>query len=246
MNCRNAELYMDALLDNELQVKDSIEVVDHLENCKACKAKWELNEETRSKLKHFVNSIKASDEFRKTISSKLENKGKLVYPFKSSALAASMIFLIGLGIFYNYNIVKIPNLVELHNKTNFQLVSNDIGILSEHVGISLKKSHLSSFEEAMFKPHAAAIIAKSFNKKIGLIALKNDRGEKVSLCFLPENYYLPKCHKIEINGITFKCGKGQNCEFAYWKQNGKTIALVSDALTSEEMIDLATPLLKEV
>ena len=67
-----------------------------------------------------------------------------------------------------------------------------------------------------------------------------------SNCFFPKDYHIVDSNKTEIDGITFHHGKKQNYNFAYWKQNEKTIALVSDSLTDMEMIDLAIPLVNEV
>ena len=67
MDCKNTELYIDAILDNELSVKDNLEVLSHIRSCSDCKEKWDLNEETRAELKIFVGSIKASKNLQKEI-----------------------------------------------------------------------------------------------------------------------------------------------------------------------------------
>ena len=76
MNCKNTELYMDALLDNELSVKDNLEVLSHIENCGICKEKWDLNEETRTGLKMFVGSIKAPKSLQEEILKRINYKQK--------------------------------------------------------------------------------------------------------------------------------------------------------------------------
>lgn len=246
MNCKSAELYMNALLDNELPVKDSLEIIAHIESCQSCKEKWELNEETRAKLKHFVSSIKASPDFRKKILSSFGNESNnKVFYLKPLLLAASIAFLIGLGLFSNSPLSKSPTLDTLHNNTNIQLVTNDIDQVSSHINIPLNSEKLSAFKEAKFNLEGAAKLKESFNRDIGLVAFKNDEGQKISLCFLPDNYNISMCHEIEMNGVVFHCGKGENCQFAYWKQDGKTIALVSNNFTAEEMIYLAVPYIKE-
>ncbi len=245
MNCKNAELYMDALLDDELPVQDSIEIVEHIDNCAGCKTKWELSEEIRAKFKHFIKSIKAEDGLRKKIASSLNEDKQSVYYFKPLMLAASIAFLIGLGIF-SKPLMHSPTLPELHTKANIKFVSDNIENISGHLGIKLKKENLIAFENANFKPGTTTKIQRLFNNDIDLIAFKNDKGQKISLCFLPENYKIPECHEVNQNGVTFHCGNGEKCQFAYWKQDGKTIGLVSDSFTSEELINFAIPLTEQV
>ena len=243
MNCKSAELYMNALLDNELSVKDSMEILDHIENCKDCKSKWELNEETRSRLKHFFSFIKASDSLKNKVSKELNLNKRTLYQ-KPLLIAASIAFLLGFGMSFSQGIVfKSPTLAELQNSNKFQIASNDINTLSNHINYSLNKKQFIKFEEANFKFLGATKLINIVEKKrVTLIALKNNLGDKVSLCFLPEGYKLPECHNVEKNGMTFHCGKDKNCNFAYWYLNGTTVALLSKTLTPEEMIDLALPL----
>ena len=242
MNCKTAEIYMDALIDNELSVRECLEITEHIESCKDCKAKWELSESIKSKLKHYTESLKVPRELAKSIYNKYISEPQIIN-FKQVLVAASVAFLLGLGLF---QYIKEPKLMELHNKTKPEIATNDVGLLSKHININIQKKKLVQFEKANFQIQGGTRIAKPFNKEISLIALKNDKGQKISLCFLPGSYKMSGCHKIEMNGMTFYCGKGENCSFAYWKQNGKTIALVSESLTDVEMIKMAMPLFGEV
>ncbi len=244
MNCRAAELYMEALLGNELAINESVEIVDHIENCRSCKEKWELNEETRSRLKHYLSSIKAPESFRNHIKNTIIGNNNLTL-IKPMLIAASIIFLIGLGISFNPLRTKIPTLTELHNNANVQLATNDTTLLSKHIGIHFSESYFSGFEKAHFKPHGATKFNRPLNQSISILAMKNDLGDKISICYLPENFKTEICHTREINGTTVFCGRNSNCEFAYWKEKGKTIALVSDTITSEEMISLAIPFIEK-
>lgn len=244
MNCKNTELYMNALLDNELPVKDSLEVISHIDSCKLCKEKWELNEETRSKLKHYISSIKASPEFKKRILLKVTSNTTVKY-IKPILLAASVAFLLGIGLVINPYFEKGPSLDTLHNNPKIQLISTDINQISKHLGILLNDSQLSAFKEAKFNIEGVTKLQKPFNKDISLISFKNSTGGKISLCFLPDNYNISMCHEIEMNGVTFHCGQSKDCQFAYWKQNNKTIALISKNFIAEEMIYLAVPMIKE-
>ena len=240
MNCKTAELYMNALIDNELPVKDGLEILDHIENCPNCKSKWELSEETKSKLKHFVGSIKASTKLRKKIASKIN--GNKVSRLKPMLIAASIAFLIGLGLFNSSPFAKVPPLSSLHSSISLEIKSNNIDQVSKYIGANLKDS-LSGFIKEDFEVEGALKLNKLFNK-VSLVSLKNNLDQKISICFLPKNYKLSMCHTVELNGLTFQCGESKNCHFAYWKQNGETIAVVSDSFTPEEIIKLALPLTK--
>ena len=243
MKCATAELYMSAMLDNELSLKDGIEAIEHIENCSTCKIKWDLNEETRAKLQYYIGFVDISDNLKHKINKTLRLP-KQQYYFKPMIIAACTVLILGFGLFVNDAFVQIPHLHRIHNNINFQLISNDIELLSNHIGVNLKKQHLSGFELAMFTPHGAVKFKRPFNKNYGLIALKNNKGQRISLCFLPKDYKSAiQSNKNEINGVTIHHGKDKNQNFAYWQQNDKTIALVSDSLTPMEMISLAGPLI---
>lgn len=245
MNCKNIEIYLDALMDNELSVEKSLEIIDHIDSCKDCKAKWELSEGIKSKLVHYTNSLKPPRELKATIY-KRYGVNRAPHYLKQTLLAASVIFLLGLGLLTSFYPAKQPTLMELHGKTKLQLITNDIGIVSDKFKINLNKQKLSKFENAGFQVKGGAQIVKPFNKDINLVALKNDKGQKVSICFLPGNYEMDGCHKMEMNGMTFFCGNNKDCHFAYWRQGSGTIALVGDGITSHDMVQLAMPIIQEV
>ena len=46
MNCKNVENYMNSLSSNDFQESDNTEILNHIESCDECTAKWELNEES--------------------------------------------------------------------------------------------------------------------------------------------------------------------------------------------------------
>jgi len=240
MDCAKAELYMTAMIDNELPVKDSLEIIEHMELCRECNNKWEPSEETRSKLKHYTGLITASESLKKKIFSNLNDDRKIIY-LKPALLAASIAFLLGIGMLVA-NLFSLPTLAQLHHDMPIQLVSNDVKKLSKHINVSLHKDKLVQFENASYKLQGASKIGGLFKQDISLVSFSNDKGSTISLCFLPDDYRINNCHTIKAKGQEFKCGKLGNCHFTYWKQNGKTLAVVSDVLTSEEMIDFALPM----
>jgi len=246
MNCKKAEIYMDALLDDELEVSESIDIVEHIEICSECRAKWELNEETRSKLKHFIGSIKASQNLKQNIRKNLFLKNSNVIKFRPSLIAACMIILLGLGFIYNESSSKVPPLNELHNNCNIEVISNNIEVLSNHIGVNLKDNQFSTLEKNDFRFQGASRVGSPFIKRGSIISLKNSQGNKISICFLPENYQMPECHKTLKNGIVFHCGYKEDCNYTYWKQNGKTIALVSNNFPPDQLIDMAESLTDEI
>lgn len=245
MDCKNAELYMDALLDDELSVKDNLKVLSHIEACNSCRKKWDLNAETRTELKMYIGSIKAPKHLMKEVINKINVKKKSFY-LRPAFVSACMAFVLSFGIFFNYTCLQFPQLHELHNIVDYQLISNDIELLSKHIGISLSKEHLIAFEEGMFSPHGAVNINRPFNKDIKMITLKNDKGHKISLCFLPKEYKVSGLDKKVIKGITVHHGRKNDFHFAYWENKAMGIALVSQDISSSEMIDFATPLINEV
>lgn len=242
MDCTKAELYMNDILDRELPDMDNLEFVDHIEICNPCKRKFELGNETKSELKSYLNSIKAPDILRKSIYNSINEKQRKVTFLKPLLLAASVAFLIGIGVFFNQPSGGMPTLNELHHQTNIKFVSSDVNLLSNHTKVDIRKSHLANFEAANYKIIGATKIKRLFKKDINLIALENNNGDKISICFLPENFYEPGCHELKIGNYSFQCGYGENCQFTYWKNPGKTIAVVSNGLSHEEMIKLAMPL----
>jgi hypothetical protein len=245
MNCKNIEIYLDALMDNELSVEKSLEIIDHVDSCKDCKTKWELSEGIKSKLVHYTNSLKVPSSLKTSIYKKYGINKTPLY-VKQSLIAAGVAFLLGLGLFTGSSYMKIPALNELHEKTKLQLVTSNINQISRLTEVQIKSQKFVNFEKANFKIEGATRVIKPFNKSISIISLKNNKGQKIFLCFLPENYSMPGCHEMKMNGFTIYCGKGKDCHFAYWKQKDKTIAVVGDSMTSEEMVQLAMPIIQEV
>lgn len=244
MDCKKTELYINSLLDNELEEKDNIDLIEHLKICSECKSKWDLNEEVKSKLKYFIGSIKASDSLKKSIRSKLiHNETKLI-KFKPNLIAASIVFLLGLGLFFNETFSNVPPLDELHN--NIKITKGSYNEISNQTGIKLNDSFFSSFKEQQYSIEGIGKVKKSFTKEANIVYLRNNKGEKISICFLPENYEMPECHSMNKNGIIFHCGNKGNCNYAYWKQNKRTIAVVANSFTSDEIIEMAEPLTKEI
>ncbi|MBI3308051.1 MAG: hypothetical protein HYZ79_01600 [Candidatus Melainabacteria bacterium] len=242
MNCEKAELYMTTMIDNELPVKDSLEIIEHMELCIECKTKWELSEETRSKLKHYTGLITASKDLKKKILNNLGSKEKKVVNLKPALLAASTTFLLGVGMFFGSNLFTQPTLAELHHDIKIQLVSSDVKKLSKHINIPLYEDKLVQFERIFYKPKGASKINRLFFEGISLVSFSNDEGNTISLCFLPRDYKIDNCHELQVGGKIFYCGKTGNCNFTYWKQNGEIVALVSEEFISEEMINFALPM----
>lgn len=246
MDCKKTELYVNSLLDNELEEKDNINLIEHLESCIECKTKWELNEETKSKLKNFIGSIKTSDTFKKQIRNKLIYNEPKRIQFKPNLIAASIIFLLGLGLFFNETFSSVPPLDELHNNIEIKKGTYNIYELSNETGVKLNDSFFSSFKEKDYSIEGISKVKKSFTKEANIVYLRNNKGEKISICFLPKNYEMPECHSYNKNGITFHCGNKGNCNYVYWKQNKKTIAVVANTFTSDEIIEMTGPLTKEI
>ncbi|MBI3308057.1 MAG: zf-HC2 domain-containing protein, partial [Candidatus Melainabacteria bacterium] len=162
MNCKNIEIYMDALIDNELSVEKSLEVIDHIDSCKDCKAKWELSEGIKSKLVHYTNSLKVPSNLKATIY-KEYGIDKTPRYVKQLLIAASIVFLIGLGLLPFLYSLKQPTLIELH-QTKLQLVTNDVGVVSDKLKLDFNKQKLVRFKDARFQVEGGAQIVKPFNK----------------------------------------------------------------------------------
>lgn len=245
MHCKQIENYLRPLHEGYLSSSLAAEVYEHAENCQNCKRKLELKPKIKSALiEHYMQinpSLKLKDKIRK-----LTAKQSIVIKFKPAIMAACLILLLGLGIFFEKSLLQLPKIHELHSLSNFHLLSNNIEDLGNHINISINKSHLTHFAEAGFTPHGALKIKKSFNRNIGVIALKNQDGHKVSICFLPKSYNLPYQTSSEVKSTSVKHGNSDSHQFIYWKGNKSTIALISSDLTHDELINLAFNLIGEV
>lgn len=246
MDCKKAELYIDSLLINELDEKDNIDLIEHLETCHNCKTKWELNEDIKLNFKHFISSIKTPDSLKKNIRNKIINQEQKFIKLKPSLIAASIIFLLGLGLFFNETFSSVPPLDELHNNIKIKKGSYSTYEISNKTGIKINNSFLSNLKEKEYFVEGIGKVKKSFTKEANIVYLRNNKGERVSICFLPENYEMPKCHSINKNGTLFHCGNKGNCHYAYWKQHKKTIAVVANSFSSDEIIEMSVPLTEEI
>ena len=244
MNCKKVELYMNALFDNELPTKDSLEIVDHIENCQECQTSWDLNRETKVKFVHFVDSIDVPKDIVAGINQRIYPQ-KNIFLFKPAfimaaipaILAAVFVFVLNTGEFSTQSEVH-----KIHSNSSHQLISNDINQISKYLGINLKNSHFIAFDMAAFKIHGATHVPL---RNINVVAFKNDKGHKVSLCFLPKDFKILNHSLNSVNGLSYKTGKHKESNIAYFNHNERTIALISNDLTHEEMINLALPLIEE-
>jgi hypothetical protein len=227
---------MSDLLEKEPAEKESFEFIDHIKTCTVCKSRWELGEETKKEFKHIVSSIKPSTDLKRRIVAISEEKRNVIY-LKPLLLAASVAFLLGIGLFSNALFTKIPSLGSIHNSFNYQISANNINPSQEK--FKPIEPYIPGLQEANFKIDGTSKITRLFRNDINLASFKNNSGKRLSVCILPGNYNLPNCHKIEVNGTIFHCGHSEDCQFAYWREKNKTIAFVSDSLTSEEMISIA-------
>lgn len=244
MSCKTIEIYISALADNELSVDKSLEIINHVDSCDLCKAKWDLNEEIKSKLKHLSNSYDPPKE--------LVNKIYKEYGITSTSkriqkylIAACLVGFIGLGLI-NSSYFKKTTVSELHYNTKLQVANNDLDLVSNNIKLNINDKNLSNFKKNNFQVVGSSFIPKAFSKDLRLVSFKNDSGQKISLCMFPENFNMPTCHKMDINGTTFYCGHEGNCNFTYWKENGKIIAILSETLSDMEMIDLVMPMVGQV
>ncbi len=245
MNCSDTENYIYYKRIESLSEEKLAELYEHAEDCEKCNRKLALEPNIKSKLNEFYNSIFPSDEFKNRIKHSLY-KQQTKLKFKTALIAASFIFLLGLGLVFQRTILSLPNIQELHSLSDFHIISNNIDDLSNHLDINFNKINLTHFNEAGYIPHGAIKVSKLFKKDIKLIALKNEKGNKVSLCFLPRSYHLPYHSMTEIKGIHVHHGKSNSYPFIFWQGNNNTIVLVSDNMSHEELINLAHNLIGEV
>ena len=124
-------------------------------------------------------------------------------------------------------------------------------IISEHAGAvkyqDLRENMTYREEPDEQTGHIQKVVIDSRDRTLSpTLIIVNDKGQKVSLCFLPKGYRISSLDKTQIKGITVHHGSKNNFNFAYWNNNDMNIALISQDLDSMEMIDLAEPLINEV
>ncbi len=249
MDCKTVEKTISSLLLSRplidlISDSFSVELYEHIESCNSCNRKHALNKRLLMKMNSHYKNIKASVKLKNKIWSEIKKETSKVYLWvKPTALVACAVLIIGIGIFAQKTFLELPTIYEAHHIVNYHLFSTDIEELIEHTGLDLKKQHFSNFEKAAFIPHGASKIQKPLNKTLGTIALKNDKGQKLTLCFYPENHKFSHRGVTNVDGTKVYHGNTGSQNFAYWFTDEMTIVLISDNLLPQEMIDLATPLI---
>lgn len=163
------------------------------------------------------------------------------WKLKPTLIAASLVFLLGFGMFISgKNTFGLSGLSALHNLNNFSITSNNINDLANHVGININPSHLTNFNNQGYIPHGAIKTSNHYKGDIKLVALKNNTGKKVSICYLPRSYNLPYHEKTQIKNVDIHHGEFNSQHFIFWQGNKNTIVFISPGdLPHDELINLA-------
>lgn len=243
MDCNLANEYINSFIftDGSIDEKLYIDFNDHLSHCSSCNEKWGLDQNLIQQISDKYNSVEASDLLIQKINQSIENEVVKSFNKKLNIITACFIFLIGFGL-TDKIFLNLPNALEVHRLTDYHIVSNEIDDLLEHIGSPIEKNHFNVFEKADFKPHAASKFDKLY-KKASSIALKNTKGQKLTLCFYPKNYKLPHNDIVHIDGMKIFHGSTNTHNFAYWEKSNMTLVLISDSLLPHELVQLAGPLI---
>lgn len=242
MDCNLANEYgsLFVFTDDSVDEKLYLEFNNHLDNCSNCNKKWRLDKKLVGQISEKYNSISASDLLLQRINQSIENEIVKSFNKKLNFIVACFVFLIGFGI-ADKVFLSLPNALEVHRLTDYHLVSNEVDDLLGHIGYPIERHHFNVFENADFRPHAASKFEK-FYKKASSIALKNTKGQKLTLCFYPKNYKLPHNDIVHVDGMQIYHGSTSTHNFAYWGKNNMTLVLISDSLLPHELVELAGPL----
>ena len=246
MNCNNIKEYIKSLNESESPslLKDEnfyLEFYGHIEICNSCNKKYGLNYKLLYHIDSYYKKIEPTPDLQNKIFESLKKeKSKKAFNLKNYSIAASFILVFSLCLFVEN---KLPSTYEIHNNSNYKIISTDLDLIISHTGEGLEKHHFINLEKAEFIPHGATKINKLFNRSVSLIALKNTKGQKLTLGFFPKDYTLKHNDFFNINGIKVFHGKSDNQHFAYWEKNQKKVVLISDSLLPNEMVDLASPLI---
>ena len=249
MDCKLVNKHLSSLLGNsisELDEYQSFEIDQHISECPSCNQKWQPDKRLLQKLKSYYSSVRASENLKVKIFKSVENEGNLSsFKIKQIAVAASFMVLVTMTFYVDKACFNLPQAYEVHKISEYHLSSTNIEELLQHIGIPLNKGHFTNFTEAAFIPSGALKIHKPFNKTLGTIALKNTNGQKLTVCFYPGSYMLAHTGITNVDGTDIYHGNSNSHNFAYWNTNGMTVVLISDSLLSQEMIDLAMPIILE-
>lgn len=250
MDCKDAEKLINKLLSSSSSEKgfndnEILLLEEHTKNCSSCASKWNLDSAITKKLVEQFDSINPSDILKAKIDKKI-NKSKN-FASKKTLIAACLVIFLGLGLFIERAILKPPDIYELHNLDNFNVVSNDIEHLSNYAGIQLNKDHLRHFDTKGYMLHGISIVSSPFTEDIKLVALKAKDGHRISICFLPRSYKLTYHTKGKVKDTHIYHGNINSHHFIFWKGNTHKIVLVSrNNMSHDELTELAYPFIGEI
>lgn len=161
-----------------------------------------LDKESKDFLKSYFSYIKPPKKLKQNIFEKLNLYTPSVTYLKPMAIAASIVFIVGLGMFVPLPFSKLPSLAQIHSNEKVLLKIDDINVISEIYNFNISEEQITQFRTAGFNIVGATKKSIKGND-ITNVVFKNNKGEKITVCILPETYTVDMSHiyEREIIGI---------------------------------------------
>ena len=273
MSCTEIIKHFYEFIDNEVDKSNYLTIKRHIEHCKDCLQRYEFEKGIRAMIKaHCINVTAPKHLHHKILnglnSIDLENikqtpekvipipklKHKL-FSARSYAIAASILLLIGGGIFYYTGYVVntdsssiVDNVVKNHvNAVNNNLVFNEntsvVGNVNKYFDNNSNRFNKISPQVSLEKVSVVGGVPVNLFGTTSPCVIFDKGGNKLSLQIVRAgNFKIKNLERTQIGPKEFYLGNSRGFNSVLWVDDGVTYCLTSD-INKNDMLNFATTLI---
>jgi len=266
MSCAETVKHLHEFLDKELDMANRVVITNHITVCEDCRQQYEFEMGLRALIKaHCINTIASERLYGRIIKSlsslsiynpDIEEeqpvvKSKILRPFASIrfySIAASILILLGGGIFYyaNYRSIDAPSVVDavVQNHVvavNDNLVFNEttsvIGDMDKKRNNTATGNSLSLMDTELISIPGGIPTRQSGTGNSCVVFNKD--GYKVSLQVIRNGSFpCRNLEKISLGNREYFLGNGKGFNAVIWKDERQAYCLTSD-IAKDELLKFA-------
>jgi mycothiol system anti-sigma-R factor len=273
MSCTETIKHFYEFIDNEVDKSNYLTIKRHIEHCKDCRQRYEFEKGIRAMIKahcinvtapkllhnKILNGLNSIDlENIKQTSEKVIPIPKLkrkLFSARSYAIAASILLLIGGGIFYYTGYVVntdsssiVDNVVKNHvNAVNNNLVFNEntsvVGNVNKYFDNNSNRFNKISPQVSLERVRVVGGVPVNLCGTTSPCVIFDKGGNKLSLQIVRAgNFKIKNLERTQIGPKEFYLGNCRGFNSILWVDDGVTYCLTSD-INKNDMLNFATTLI---
>ncbi|MFO0794902.1 MAG: mycothiol system anti-sigma-R factor [Candidatus Brocadiaceae bacterium] len=271
MSCIEAVKYLYEYMDREIDDTHGIIVKKHLDNCSACRQRYEFEKGIRALVKAHCINTKAPLRLhhriiegiaainKESVTQETASKQKITRLFfspRSYAVAASLLLLITGGIFYysNYGFYSNDQISIVDNavKNHMQAVSDNL-VFNENTSVVGNITDYFGSKLNVGQGNSSPLLNSDQIRVVGGLPVRicgtdsscvifNKGGNKLTLQVVRgSGLPMRNLEKVQFNTKEFYVGNCRGFNAVLWEEEGSTYCLTSD-ISTDEMLKVASNL----